>query len=587
MKQTTLTSQKEKNPKAEEAAAIHFLQSSKQSFKATLYSSIGLSMLDGVLLVAQAWMVASILHQLVFHGGEIGEYSTYLYTLPFVFMLRALLNWFAKQHLFRATEQLKQRLRHELIQKISSNGPLYVGNHGTGKLAHIIGDGIEALGQYFSSYLPAKHIMVLLPLVIMIAVAPFDRVSMAVMLITAPLIPFFMILISKHTQEKNQSQWQRMARMSGYFLDRLQGVVTLKLFGASKREADAIERISDAYRRDTIAVLRVAFLSSLVLEFLATLSIAMIAVFIGFRLLWGEMELLHGLFILLLAPEFYLPLRQMGTQYHAKMDAVAAAEQIAAAWEENTPANAPSRNAEAKHTLPTIRLEDVCLEYPDEKGQLRTALNGLTLDVASGETLALIGPSGGGKSSILNLVLGFAHASSGEIAINDTPLSQLPIELWRKQIAWMPQQPHVFHGTIAENITLAKADATLDEIRTAARSAFIDNEIMSLPHGYDTHIGERGTGLSGGQIRRIALARAFLRNASLILLDEPTASLDRKSEQLVMQSLETLCQNRTVIMVAHRLEILGIADRVVRIQDGKNAGDVTGISPQNWEVLCN
>lgn len=575
----------------DQLAAKGFLRAFHPSLKPALYQSVGLTLLDGVMLVTQAWMLAAVIHHLVFVGAELDEKAEYFMALPVVFLLRALLSWWSRQSMFCATQKLKQSIRAEALQHLSLLGAPYVARMGTGKLTHLMGDGIEALTAYFSSYLPAKFTIVLLPLIIVVAVAPFDSLSMAIMLTTAPMIPFFMILIGKRTQKRSQKQWQRMARMSGYFLDRLQGIVSLKLLGAAKREVASIQAISEAYRKDTMSVLRIAFLSSLVLELLATLSIAMVAILIGHQLFAGEISLLHGLFVLLLVPEFYLPLRQMGTHHHARMDAIAAAEQMVALWQEGEAAAQANQSGQkqADRTPPALHFDRVSLTYPEEQdGQRRYALKEISLEVKAGETVALIGASGGGKTSLLSLLLRFVQPDSGSIRVNDVELNELSLLSWRDKIAWMPQQPHLFQGTIAQNIALANPKASQQQIQDAARGAFIDEEISALPKGYETPIGERGVGLSGGQIRRVALARAFLRDAPLVLLDEPTASLDKESEERVIQSLRTLCEGRTVIMVAHRLETLALADRVVRIQSGQEQGEVSAqsLTTEEWEALC-
>jgi ATP-binding cassette subfamily C protein CydD len=399
-----------------------------------------------------------------------------------------------------------------------------------------------------------------------------------------------MILIGSSARSKNQRQWKALARMSAHFLDVIQGLTTLKLFGASRREADEVARISNAYRSSTMQVLRVAFLSSAVLEFFAAIGIAIIAVFVGFRLYglmmpmpdWlmtlPEITYLQGLFILMLAPEFYAPLRNMGIQYHARMSAVAAAEQMIRVLDAEPEArsapdaNAPDRFASPRALLQAprpfgLRFQDVHFSY--EAG--RDALRGMDFEVPAGAWVALVGTSGAGKTTVINLLLGFLSPTSGRILIGDQALADLDLEEWRTHLAWVPQQPRLFQGTIGDNIRLGRPDADLESVRAAARRARAADFIEALPAGYDNLVGERGAGLSGGQIQRIALARAFLRDAPLVILDEATANLDPESERLVQEGIEELAKGRTLLVVAHRLATVRRADRILVLESGRVA----------------
>jgi ATP-binding cassette subfamily C protein CydD len=390
------------------------------------------------------------------------------------------------------------------------------------------------------------------------------------MLGTAPLIPFFMILIGKGTEKLNKKQWRKLARMSAHFLDMIQGLTTLKIFNTSKHEAEVIARISEDYRHSTMAVLRVAFLSSLALEFLATISIALVAVLIGFRLFYGQMDFLLGFFVLLLAPEFYLPLRNMGTHYHARMEAIGAAEQMVEILNKKPPKRQQLASADKIRTLfttNTIALQIKNLSFSYEKG--RNALQEVSFDVKAGQRIALVGTSGAGKSTLANLLLGFIPAPENSIAVNGLDLNQIPIELWREHIAWVPQRPYLFHASIADNIRLGNPQASDREIEKVAKLAHCDTFINTLPDAYHTQIGEKGMGLSGGQIQRIAIARALLKDAPLLILDEATAHLDHDNETLIQQSLEKLSENRTVITIAHRLNTIQQADLIIVMDKGR------------------
>lgn len=525
----------------------------------------GLGVLAGFLLILQAWCLARVVNGVVFAGQTLDQLLPWLWAMLALFIGRAVLAWAAEQAAIRGAAQVKVALRDRLVRHIQALGPVALVAEHSGELANTLSDGIEALEAYYARFLPAISLMALVPLSILVFVFPVDLTSALVLLLTAPLIPFFMILIGKGAERLNQRQWKKLARMSAHFLDVIQGLTNLKLFNASHREAAVIARISDDYRRSTMSVLRVAFLSAFALEFFSTVSIAIVAVLIGFRLFWGELDFFFGLFVLLLAPEFYLPLRNMGTHYHARMEAVGAAERIVEILETPVP-EIPSQPL----PLDMANGLTVCFQgvsYSYEPG--RPALQAVDFTLHPGERLALVGSSGSGKSTLINLLLGFIRPDQGQIMLNDVAIHSLHPAAWRALIAWVPQNPRLFHGTLLDNIRLAKPDAPLDAVRRAAQLAQADDFIMALPDAYQTRVGDRGQGLSGGQIQRVALARAFLKDAPLVLLDEATANLDRESEQLVQAGIAQLAQGRSLITIAHRLQTVHDADRLLVLGGGR------------------
>ena len=546
--------------------ASDWLKSQKPLAGNRLRLAVALGTLSGWLLILQAICLAQAVSGVIFEERTLSEVMPWLWIMLAVFLARAVLTWASEQAAHGAAQRVKLSLRQNLYDRLRLLGPAYLSEQRSGELVNTLSDGIEALEDYYARFIPAMSLMALVPLSILVFVFPIDWISGLVMLGTAPLIPFFMILIGKGAERRNQRQWQQLARMSAHFLDIVQGLTSLKLFNASRREAEVIARISDDYRKTTLSVLRIAFLSSFALEFFATVSIAIVAVLIGFRLFWGELDFLYGFFVLLLAPEFYLPLRNMGTHYHARMAAIGAAEKMVDILE------APLSERKDDETCPLlfsgrvgISMTGVGFTYPDG----RTALRELDLTIQAGEQVAIVGPSGAGKSTLLNLLLGFQQPDEGVLRVNGQPATTLDPLVWRKQIAWLSQRAHLFHGTVADNIRLARPEADPNKVEEAARRAHAHEFIQALPQGYQTLVGESGQGLSGGQIQRIALARAFLKDAPVVILDEPTAHLDQESEQLIQQALESLAEDRTLIMVAHRLRTVQKMSRILVLDQGR------------------
>ena len=541
-----------------------FLKSQKSLTQNYLSIAIGLGLTSGFLLILQAWLLASIITAVIFENAALAEVRGWLYGMLAVFLIRALLNWVSEIIAFKAAALVKLSLRSSLHQHLLSLGPIAIDGERSGEMINTLIDGVEALENYYARYLPTMSLVVLIPFSILVFVFPIDWISGLVLLLTAPLIPFFMILIGKGTERLNKKQWRKLARMSAHFLDMIQGLSTLKIFNASHREIETIRRISEEYRRSTMSVLRVAFLSSLVLEFLASISIAIVAVLIGFRLLYGEIDFFYGFFALLLAPEFYLPLRNMGTHYHARLEAIGAAEKMLDILEKPIP-DQEGKNLHFTNTKKiNIQFNQVSFFY-DQRG---VALNDFNLLIPAGSRVALVGKSGAGKSTVIRLLAKFIHPSQGRITINDISLDDLNTKEWRQHIAWVPQNPHLFKGSIRENIALGMTATTEDQVRSAAKLAHLDHFIQTLPAGYNTQVGEHGQGLSGGQVQRIALARTFLIDAPVVLLDEATANLDSENEQLIQKSINELAKDRTLVMIAHRLTTVENADQILVMDQG-------------------
>ncbi len=456
-------------------------------------------------------------------------------------------------------------MRTELTSHLQALGPLWLAGRSRGELVTRLIDGVDSLEPYFARYLPQLAAAVVLPLVVLAAAFPADWVSALVFLLTAPLVPLFMVLLGDRAARASQRRWTTLTRLGEQFFDALQGLVTLRLFGAGKREQKLIAAGSEAYRRETMSVLRVAFLSSLVLEFFATISIAVVAVLVGFRLMWGDIIFSRGMFVLLLAPEFYLPLRALGALRHARMDALAVAGEVAELLDLPVSKRASGSGNMPVGALSGIELEQVSFEY--EPG--RRGLDQISLELPAGSITMVVGASGAGKSTLLQVLLGFVTPQQGQVRINGIDLATIDLEAWRQTIAWLPQRPHLFVGSVRDNLLVACPGAGAQALRDAAAAAGLDQVIASLPAGWETPLGENGHGLSGGQAQRIGLARALLRDAPLWLLDEPTQHLDADTANAIEETLAQVSAGRTVVRVAHRLAAAPRADTIVVMENGR------------------
>ncbi|WP_187283878.1 thiol reductant ABC exporter subunit CydD [Streptomyces sp. adm13(2018)] len=535
-----------------------------------LIAVVGLGLVGAVLVIAQAMLIAEIVVGSFQKGQSVSTLTTPLLLLVGIAAARGLVSWLTELAAHRASAAVKSELRGRLLARAAALGPGWLSGRRTGSLIALATRGVDALDDYFARYLPQLGLAVVVPVAVLARIVTEDWVSAAIIVVTLPLIPVFMILIGWYTQARMDRQWKLLSRLSGHFLDVVAGLPTLKIFGRAKAQAESIRAITSEYRRATMRTLRIAFLSSFALELLATLSVALVAVTIGMRLVHGELDLYTGLVILILAPEAYLPLRQVGAQFHAAAEGLAAAEEIFDVLEE------PVRDGGDRPAPPSVRLElrDVTVRHA---GRAEPSLDAMHLTVEPGETVALVGPSGAGKSTLLDVVLGFAvPEDGGSVRVGGEPLASLDPEAWRSRIAWVPQRPHLFAGTIAENVRLARPDASDEAVRDALRDAGADGFVAELPRGLDTPLGEDGAGLSAGQRQRLALARGFLADRPVLLLDEPTAALDGETEAGIVDAVRRLAAGRTVLLVAHRPALLAVADRVVTVGGAASGGDAPG-----------
>lgn len=554
------------SPRQPEKKALDaWLSQRAGGIRSLLNRAIAMGCAGGLLVIAQAALLAWIVDAAVMKTAGLDRVWPALAAMLPLFGLRFVVVRAAERYAFNGAARMRARLRGELVRKIQSLGPAWIARESSGALSSHVVAGIEALEGYYARWLPHRALSALLPLAILAVVFPVDWISGLVLVFSAPLIPLFMIVLGKEAVAANRSQWRTLARLSARFLDALAGLTTLKLFNASRREAAIVARVSEAYRHSTMQVLRIAFLSSVALEFLSTVSIAIVAVLIGFNLLYAKMPFQPAFFVLLLAPEFYLPLRSLGTHYHARMEAIAAAERIADILSMPEPRQAHANERLTAAAAYGIRFDAVSFSY----GEGRRALDALSFTAEAGRVTALVGPSGAGKSTVLSLLLGFVGEQSGAISINGQRLANVNASDWLANVAWVPQRAHTFAGTVLDNLRLARPDATMDQVHDAAQQAGAHAFVSALPRGYDTPLGERGFGLSGGQLQRLALARAFLKDAPVVLLDEPTAHLDAHNQAAIHATLRRLARGRTVLLVAHRPATVRLADTIVVLESGR------------------
>lgn len=545
-----------------------------------LAAVVVLGALGAGLVIAQAMLLAELIVSSFEQRFDTGDLTTPLLLLVAVALGRALVSWLTELAAHRASAAVTSELRMRLVERAGQLGPGWLGDRRTGSLIALATRGVDALDDYFARYLPQLGLAVVVPVAVLARIVTEDWVSAAIIVVTLPLIPLFMALIGWATQSRMDRQWGLLSRLSGHFLDVVAGLPTLKIFGRAKAQAESIRGITHDYRRATLRTLRIAFLSSFALELLATLSVALVAVTIGMRLVHGDMDLYTGLVILVLAPEAYLPLRQVGAQYHAAAEGLAAAEEVFAVLETPVPhtgTQAPPAGA--------LAFEGVTVRHP---GRDAPAVREATFTVEPGETVALVGPSGCGKTTLLQAALGFVAPAEGRVTVGGTDLAEVDREQWHQRIAWVPQRPQLFAGTVAENVRLARPDASEAEVARALEQAGAREFVAGLPAGAETELGEDGAGLSAGQRQRVALARAFLADRPVLLLDEPTASLDGASEEAVVEAVRRLAVGRTVLLVVHRPALLAVADRVVRLDEVTKASageDERGVPAQRGATV--
>ncbi len=536
-----------------------------KSARPLLTIDVVLGVITGVAVVLQATMLAEIIAR-AFSGTPPRALVPEFALLVGAFVLRGGCAWGMELAGRRAAWSVLSELRMALAAKRLEAQPIAVDGTDGAEVAAAAVQGIEGLEGYFARYLPQAVLAMIVPFLVIAWVAYVDLASGLILFFTLPLVPVFMWLIGRYTEQRTQERWEALRLLSTHFLDVVRGLPTLRAFGRAEAAAATLADVSERYRRTTMQTLGVSFLSGSVLELAATLGVALVAVGAGVRLVSGSLGLQAGLTVLILAPEAYLPFRRLGAEYHASADGLAVAERMFALLDAPACAGKGGSISAPSPMRAPVRLERVSFAYPSRPGRV---LDGFDLELFPGEAVALVGESGAGKSTVAALLLGLLEPSGGRVRVGAVDLSASMLEEWRAQVAWVPQHPTMFRGTVAQNIRLGAPQADDAALADAARLAGADELIAALPDGFATEIGDGQRSLSPGERRRIALARAFLRDAPFVILDEPTADLDPASVRIVSTAVERLRQDRTMLVIAHRPELVRHVDRVVRLVEGR------------------
>ena len=518
-----------------------------------------------------ALLLSIVVDRVFLDGGTLGSVFAELAGMVGLVLARALLLWGSETVAQRAAEDVKTSLRVRLAEKLIALGPTYTRGERTGELVHTMGEGVEAIDGYVTRFRPARALAVVGPVVVGLLVLAIDPWTVTILVVTGPVLVLLLSLIGRRVRDQTRRRERELGWMSAHFLDVLRGLMTLKLFGRSVEQAETIAAVGRRYGSSTMDVLRTAFQTTLVLEWGATAATALVAIETSVRLMAGELSFGRALAVLLLAPEFFAPIRRLSTEYHAGRAGAAATSRIYDVLDEPGRPASPAQAARLPSRF-DVRFEDVRVAFD---GGGRVALDGCSFEIPEGSVGGLVGPTGAGKTTVANVLLRFVEPDAGRVVVGGLPLAEIDPARWRTLVAHVPQHPYLFQGSVADNVRLAKPDASDGELIAAATAANAHGFVSRMPNGYDTPVGEAGFRLSGGERQRLAIARAFLRDAPLLILDEPTANLDEESGETVLDALRALARSRTVLLISHRPEPILLADRIVSLESGRVADVLT------------
>ncbi|WP_368930038.1 thiol reductant ABC exporter subunit CydD [Bacillus pumilus] len=524
------------------------------------------SLIQGASIIFQAQWLAHAITTL-FDGKSLSQATPYVLLFLAAFLVRHGLTLIREKVMFTYSSRIGADVRKQLLDQLFRLGPAFTKKKGTGKLVTLAMEGIAQYRQYLQLFLPKMVNMAVIPAMVLIYVWTLDDTSAVILIVTLPILIVFMILLGLVAQRKAAKQWRSYEKLSNHFTDSLRGLETLRYLGISKKHSRNIGEVSKRYRKATMSTLKVAFLSSFALDFFSMLSIATVAVFLGLRLIEGELLLLPALTALMLAPEYFLPVREVGNDYHATLNGKEANEAMQVILEEKGFSTQETQSVQLNewNEQSALTLHDVSVQH-DEHAPY--SIQDVDLTVKGKKKIGIIGASGSGKSTLTDVLGGFVEPTSGQITLNGNPLVHLQMKEWQKEVVYMPQHPYLFHMTLRENIRFYEPNATDEEVERAASEAGLSQLVAQLPNGFDEVIGEQGRGLSGGQAQRIALARTVLGKRSIMLLDEPTAHLDIETEYELKKTMLPLFEDKLVFLATHRLHWMPDMDEIIVMDEG-------------------